>query len=323
MKIPIIISIDVEPNGIFIRPDRPDPWTGFESAHEFFSGYRERITAATEAPARFVWLFRADPQIEMAYGSPEWAFHHYARIIEDLEKSQDSLGVHPHAYRWEQTIKKWLIDHGNQEWVNHCVQMSFTAFENSLGKKPDSFRFGDRWLNNETLTLAESLGARFDLTVEPGHPSVPTLRGRAPFTGVIPSYTGAPKHPYRPSLADFRVADPNRKDGLWAIPISTTTMSHELSVLRKLVYRFFDAEKLRPVHLTLFLNLDPGFFGRSINYLLKSLESPHLSLKVRTDSFIKPDQRRNVEENLQCLMSHPRRKDFLFSTPAEAIALLS
>jgi hypothetical protein len=42
-----------------------------------------------------------------------------------------------------------------------------TPFDKATGRHCESFRFGDGWLNAETLRLLEDSGVRFDLTLEP------------------------------------------------------------------------------------------------------------------------------------------------------------
>jgi hypothetical protein len=64
----------------------------------------------------------------------------------------------------------------------------------------------------------EKLGARFDLTVEPGRtPHAPT----EPFTGSRPDYARAPRTPYRPARRDFRAPGGWWRRTLWEIPLST------------------------------------------------------------------------------------------------------
>jgi hypothetical protein len=97
--------------------------------------------------------------------------------VDDFLANGDELGLHPHDYRWDLGLNEWIVDHGNQPWINHFVKLAFETFRATFGKGCESFRYGGRWMNNETLVLVESLGARFDLTVEPGQPGRPaTIR---------------------------------------------------------------------------------------------------------------------------------------------------
>lgn len=321
MRIPAVITVDVEPDGIFIDPAKPLPWRGFESASECLGAWRRRFSAATANPAHYTWLLRMDPQIEKTYGRADWAARRYSSFFRVFEKEGDEVGLHTHAFRWEEREKVWVIDHGNPDWVAYCLRSSFRIFEGAFGRRCDSFRFGERWMGDEAFELLERLGARFDLTVEPGHPAVPTLRP-ARFTGAIPDYTAVPHQPYRPRKGNFREPDFLKSGGIWVIPTSALTMRHELSRMRRLYCRLFDPRRLRPVHLTLFLNLDPGFFRRIVVHLMEMLEKPFLVVKVRTDSFSDPAARRNIEENLQMLLRLSAAGGVVFSTPAELLGIL-
>jgi hypothetical protein len=96
--------------------------------------------------------------------------------------------------------------------------MGFKAFEQSLKRPCLSFRFGDRWLNNTTLNLVERLGARFDLTTEPGREKLVIPE---PWTGRPPDYTLVPRRPYHPARANFSEDSDSRSRNLWAVPLST------------------------------------------------------------------------------------------------------
>lgn len=216
-KIPVLMCIDVEPDSRRIDPGVRKGWLGFEVAHEFFSELRLRLKAATGSPVRFNWFFRMDPQIAQTYGSAGWGATHYASLIKELRRAGDAFGLHTHAWRWNETSSEWIGDLADQEWVDRCVRMSFRSFRESFDEACLYFRFGDRWMNNATYALVEKLGARFDLTLEPG------LSGGLldkPLTGSLSDLAGVPRHPYRPSKSDFRTPGSYLKRRLWAIPLS-------------------------------------------------------------------------------------------------------
>ncbi|HXV19198.1 MAG TPA: hypothetical protein VD883_03885, partial [Candidatus Omnitrophota bacterium] len=205
MPVPIILTVDVEPNEAFTDPKKPIPWTGFEEGARATKEWHRTVRERTGRPFCVSWFLRMDPQIEGTYGSPLWPARTYRAQIDETIKRGDHWGVHTHAYRWDEKLGEWIVDHGNQEWVEHCIRMAFESYEKTFGKKCEAFRFGDRWMSNETMALLESLGVRCDLTPEPGFESIPTARGKRPFTGALPDYTQTPQMPYKPSLEDFRV----------------------------------------------------------------------------------------------------------------------
>lgn len=216
-KIPVVMCIDVEPDERLIDPNVQKPWTGFELTYEFFSKLRLRLEATTGSPVHFSWFFRMDPQIARTYGSAAWVVTRYSSLIEEIKRAGDALGLHIHAWRWNETVHEWIVDLASQEWVNHCIRMGFESFRGSLNQPCLYFRFGDHWMNNATLALVEKLGARFDLTLEPRQ-----KRGHIPesFTGLFLDYSEVPQYPYQPSKTDFRKSGFFLKRRLWIIPLS-------------------------------------------------------------------------------------------------------
>ena len=255
VKIPVIMCIDVEPDARQIDAHDRSDWAGFVRAYQFFNQLRPKLESATGSPVRFSWFLRMDPQIEYAYGSPSWVVARYPEIFRELDSAGDELGLHTHAWRWDDPSGRWVTDHGNQEWIEHCVRVSFLAFQQAIGRPCRSFRFGDHWMNNETMRLLEELGARFDLTVEPGR-----KRGCYPngelFTGSIPDYRSVPRRPYRPSVANFK--EPGFPDSreMQVIPLSTAkpgppTIRRLLNIKRTVKYclsGFRDPIPLNPMH---------------------------------------------------------------------------
>jgi hypothetical protein len=230
-KIPIVICIDVEPDARVTDPNVAIDWAGFEKTFEFYEQLRPHLQDATQSLVHFSWFVRMDPQIADTYGSPDWAIARYRRLFDRMEAAGDDIGLHTHAWRWEPESNEWIADMGDQEWVDHCVQMAFAAFEQSMNRKCQSFRFGDHWMNDATLALVERLGARFDLTVEPGRKelSIPER-----YTGSPPDYSQAPQQPYRPSKLNFTEHDAEQKRELWAVPLSTCDADQLLKSLTEI-----------------------------------------------------------------------------------------
>jgi hypothetical protein len=228
-KLPIAICIDVEPDERAIDPRVAADWLGFEKTFEFFERLRPQLEDVTGAAAHFSWFVRMDPQIAQAYGSPAWSVARYGKLLDRLLASGDEIGLHIHAWRWDEAFGNWIADMGNQEWVDSCVRMGFAAFEQSLKRPCRSFRFGDHWMNNATLDLVERLGARFDLTAEPGRKM---LLIPEPRTGFPPDYSLTPSQPYRPSKTNFTECSDSTARRLWVVPLSTFDSDRVLSFLQ-------------------------------------------------------------------------------------------
>lgn len=226
-RIPIVICIDVEPDEREIDTDSPGRWEGFEKTFEFFQRMRPAFEQATKAPVHYSWFVRMDPQIAHVYPAPEWALLHYREFFKLIDEAGDEIGVHTHAWRWDSSSKEWIADMADQSWVDHCVRVSLEAYRRSMHRPCRSFRFGDHWINNATLDLIESLGARFDLTVEPGHKR-PDLADKA--VGTVPDFTNAPYRPYQPSKSSLTTPNGNSRR-LWLIPLSMMKIDWSVSSL--------------------------------------------------------------------------------------------
>lgn len=320
-RIPVIICIDVEPDEREIDGAIAKDWEGFEGTVKFFSDLRPRLEEATGAPVSFSWFFRMDPQVEHTYGLSWWVVKRYGEVIKQLELAGDELGLHTHAWRWDGALHKWIIDHGDQKWVNHCLHTSFEAYRSAFGRPCLSFRFGDRWMNNETMGFLESLGVKFDLTVEPGRKAMPVLQEL--HTGSLPDYMVTPRWPYRPSRKDFRKHSRMQGRGLWAIPLSTgryvegrpARLKRAAMALGIDLQRGCETEQLN-------LSMDGPLFHAIMNNLLTVWRKRYLAPVVRTDAGIRSTPRANMEQNVKFLLSHPLVNRFKCVRPAEAIELI-
>ena len=323
MKIPVIMCIDVEPEEREIDAHDRSDWAGFERAYQFFNQLRPKLESATGAPVRFSWFLRMDPQIEYAYGSPSWVVARYPEIFRELDSAGDELGLHTHAWRWDDPSGRWVVDHGNQEWIEHCVRVSFLAFQQAIGRPCRSFRFGDHWMNNETMRLLEELGARFDLTIEPGCKRPRDRKGELS-TGALPDYQSVPRHPYRPSVANFK--EPGFPDGreMQLIPLSTAkagrpTIRRILNIKRTAKYclsAFTDPMPLNPC-----INVQD--FCQMMDTILYRRNDSYLAPVIRVDGFSKLPEIHNIEKNFDRIVNHRLAERFVFVNPATAVELLS
>lgn len=323
-KIPIIICIDVEPKEREIDSAIAKDWEGVEETFKFFSDLRPRLEVATGAPVNFSWFFRMDPQIEHTYGLSWWVINRYGEAIKQLELAGDELGLHTHAYRWDGELHKWIVDHGDQKWIDRCLHMSFEAYQSAFGRPCLSFRFGDHWMNNETMGLLESLGVKFDLTVEPGKKATPALYIEELHTGSLPDYMTTPRWPYRPSRQDFRKHSHTQGRGLWLIPLSTGREVGRFAGLKRVAMTLGIDLQRRYDTLPLDLSVVNGPLFRSMmNSSLSGWSKSYLAPVVRTDACIDSTCRANMEQNLNFILSHPLVNRFKFVRPAEAIKLLT
>jgi len=316
-KIPVVMCIDVEPEERLIPTVAQQSWPGFEGTVEFFNDQRRRIESATGSPVHYSWFFRMDPQIARAYSTAAWVVKRYSSIVAKLRKAGDACGLHVHPWRWDETLDQWIADFADQKWVDQCVRLAFESFHEAFGENCRYFRFGDHWMNNATLRLVNRLGAKFDLTLEPGQRGGHTTEV---FTGSFVDCTNVPRFPYRPSRSDFRKPAYILGRRLWMIPLSVgpasasqPSMAGEFA--RKLESKTDDAQD----YITLNLYFDSLTLSRIIDGLLSSSRYPYLALVVRTDIVTHPEQHLNLRRTLDWLLNHRLAAQLAFETPSEMI----
>lgn len=314
-SIPTLICVDVEPDRRLPDLNGSADWKGFEESLRLFEELRRR--AGIEA--RFCWFLRMDPQIELVNGSALWTVERYGAQIEKLRSVGDEVGLHTHA--WRRVGGQWISDHGDQGWVNECVRVSFEAYESAFGHACRSFRFGDHWMNDETFDLVERLGARFNLTVEPGvRASAGGSAGEAR-TGHFPDYAKVPRELYRPAREDFRTRGEGRGErDMWVIPVSTVLLPHwpTAPLYRRLVWRARYGPRL---YQPLSLALDPNVFRHSVEEVLDDGKARHLCVAVRTDVALNPLAAGHLRENVKLLLSHAAGGRVQLTTPTRLVTL--
>jgi hypothetical protein len=329
-RISVIVCIDAEPDQFFTDRRRAEAWRGLECAFDFFRALRRSSESDVWRQGRLNWFFRMDPQVAETYGSPEWPLRHYERAVAELEARGDPIGLHVHAYRWSAAHNSWLTDFENQAWIDHCLSVSFDAYRNVIGRPCQAFRFGDRWMNNETAQSLETRGVLYDLTLEPGLLARRTYFPNQPSTGGIPDYSRVPVYPYRAARNDFRVPcaeaigarhelPHEMPQRTWMVPI--TTAPARLSLTHRAARRVMKGESGAAVTTAAVASIYPNVFRQVVNAAL-TRQRPYLAVAVRTDVFVNQRARRRVEENLDNLLSHPFAPCFALTSPADALAAL-
>lgn len=319
-SIPVIFCFDVEPDAFFIDPTRREPWPGFEATFAFVERMRPRWEALTGRAARFNWFLRLDPQIAHAYGDAAWVLRHYERQFAVLQSHGDELGIHPHGYRWDAADGGWVLDYGNQSWVEHCLQSSAEQFARVLGRPCRAFRGGDRWMNQATAALARRLGITYDLTLEPGHAEEPFNHPGERVTGTLPDMRRVPLTPFQPRADNYQQADAEGANGseAWTIPISTASIHPGL--LRQVYYRFRYPGRQFATWTALFSH-HPAMFERIVAGVL-ARPRPYLAMPMRTHALADPWTAPRVAANLETLLRLLRSRAAAVVTPDEAITLL-
>jgi hypothetical protein len=322
----VIFCVDVEPDLRQVSRDAREPWAGYEFTQCYLRDLRPRIEALTGAPAHFSWFLRMDPQVAEPYGSPTWVVDAYREHMDEIQREGDEIGVHPHPYRWLENERAWLQDFGDQAWVDHCLRVSLEAFAAAFGRPCLSLRFGDRWLNTQTVNLAERLGVRFDLTVEPGAPPLPTLMDDERTSGSLPGYRRVPRVPFAPSPADFQRRVGRERRDIRLIPLTSghlrLGMRHPRRYLRRL-WQNGVRHRAQDTPLSMWRSWSaPDTFDRMLDRAVAAQRRPYLAFAIRSDFGVRPHLLQAVDACVNVLLAHPARSRYRFSTPAEALAEL-
>lgn len=199
-----------------------------------------------------------------------------------------------HTFRWSASDQRWIVDHGDRQWVARCIAVGWRAFHRAWGDPPLSFRFGDHWLSNDAVRQLDSLGCAVDVTVEAGIRSAPRMIDSEGSTGELPDYRGVPRVPYRPSRRDFRQPGGWRPRRLWHLPVTTGCINAK-PVIPSVVE---DARAM--VHLN--LGLDPGWIRGILDAALAS--EPVVVTVLRSGDVAMADGIERLRANLEHLANH-------------------
>jgi hypothetical protein len=145
-EIPVVLCFDVEPDEREVGLEIGS-WLGFERLIGRIGSLRQELATLTSRPVRFNWFLRMDPQIAESHGRVGWVAERYWDQLQGLRAAGDGIGVHPHCWRWSAERKRWIADHGDPDWVDHCIRVSFETYEAAFGEPCRLVRFGDRFLS--------------------------------------------------------------------------------------------------------------------------------------------------------------------------------
>ena len=317
--IPVVLCIDVEPDARHIDLGAPSAWDGFPRTWQLLDSYRDAIGQRSVCEPHFSWFLRMDSQVQRSYGSLSWAVDRHPVLVDAIRASGDHLGLHVHASRWDDERDGWLIDYADTAWVNDCLTEAFDAFAGSVGVRCTAFRFGERWMDQAVFARLEALGVEVDLTPEPGHLPVSFYEPGERFTGELPDYRDVPVHPYRASLRDYRIADPERTRGAWVLPVTTARVPPTL--LHRLYRRFVTGRNWGDVSTAL-VSHQPTLFARIVDDAL-ARRSPHLVLTLRSSAAGKRQYASRIKANLTALLARPEAARFVWVEPSAAVRLLN
>jgi hypothetical protein len=318
-RVPVFFCIDLEPIERLVGGSDPGRWLGVDFLSDYLDRLRPRLADVSGDEVRFLWFVRCDPQIETAFGSADDLLRSRSELLDRLVSKGDRIGVHVHSWRWDDDVADWVADFGDSAWIERCVRTAFEAYQTHFGVPCQLHRFGDRWFGAELVPLLKELGARYDLTIEPGARGTTPLAAGERMTGAIPDYTRAPRSPYRPSPTDFLLPDPVADSTFWMIPLSAANPSPALPILwrigRKARFPLHTPHRPLPLHRPW---RSAHAYWNLVQHHVESLDRPYLAFAIRSGD---PEgaEARLVRAALEHLLGHPLVQRLRFSDPAREL----
>ena len=311
MTRPIIIAIDVEPDGRGDVGDRT--CEGIAVSIRELGRLRSALEENTGAPVRFNWFFRFDPQVQSTWGRVDWVKEACPNLVDWTQKNGDLLGIHSHFWRWDEKRDRWFNDFADAAWREHCLRTCIEGYEGAFQARPIASRCGDRWFSNDLVPLLRREGIRYDLTIEPGAPDQP-VHDDPYATAWLPDYREAPRRPYRPSESDFLMAKTESAvsdDDLWMLPVTTTRPARWAPVRR-----FPYAMKVsRPLNMV----LRPTTVWHCLKIELSCDDDAPLVLVLRSGDLAQPHFLANFRYIAERLTKHPGMRGRRFSRIDDAM----
>jgi hypothetical protein len=309
-SIPIVLAIDVEPDNRDSPPGSGVDVTGFRRTVAALGSLRPRLEYATGQPVKYAWFVRMDPQVAAQGGRPEALLSDAPELADAIEEAGDVIGLHTHVGRWDAAAEAWVADHANAAWIDQCLETSFAAFADRFGRPCREHRFGDRFSSPAGFERLAALGARADLTPEPGQPGVRRPPHLARSTGRIPSYARVPRSPHRSG----------GEGSLWLLPLTSADPAPGMGPGQRW------ARRLRylgqPRHRTLLLDRPWPSAGLLWDLAEGQLErgERHLAFVIRSDLVLGP-RWAGASAVLEALLQRPLVRRLAFVGGEEAVQL--
>jgi hypothetical protein len=327
-KIPLIFCVDVEPDERIIDTKEKASCDGNEALHDYMEDARSKLSDALDSEVNFTWFYRMDPQIERVYGSASYFLDQAKEQVTTYQQRGDKLGLHTHAYRWDDNQQTWIVDHGNQAWIDHCLDVSFDAFYKSTGEQCKIFRFGDRFLNQATVKKLNELGVKYEMSLEPGWPQQPALSLDEEFTGFLPNTEWVPERPFKLNPDNWTDLSGSGSSDMVAIPMSTGRGATEPLPQGLAKYKWFTRKILGMPHAprqrfeTLNIARPYPSTTKIFDELVASPTASPVAFVMRSSIPAKPDKKQNSDRFIQHILQHPKLKDFVVTTPENAMKTL-
>ena len=308
--IPIVLCVDVEPDGPGHVEPAAGPWAGFLALHRYLTGLRGRVEDATGHPAVFSWFFRMDPQITDVSGSVRYAVDAHPEVVGDVVDRGEPLGLHIHGWR-RGPGRGWVDDFSDPGWLEHCIDSSYAAFAEALGERCRLSRMGTRFLDDATAALLQAKGTRVDLSVEPANH--PLSSGTRPtVAGDLPDTRRLPRAPYR------------LDSGLIELPLSASSRRKGWHPRRHLSrMRHYGIRERLDLPVQLARDTGPqDSFGAQVERTIQAQRRPYLAYALRSDGLLDAEKAQRIRTQFDELITAAGRHGGVFVGPEEALGAL-
>lgn len=308
--IPIVLCIDVEPDGPGHLDPPAGPWAGFVGMHRWLAGLRGSIEDRTGHPAVFTWFLRMDPQVTEVSGSVRHGVDAHPAAMAGILERGDPLGLHVHGWR-RLPDHGWVDDFSDHPWLAHCIDSSYEAFTEALGTSCRLSRMGGRFLDDWTAGHLRGLGTVVDLSLEAANSLIPSGT-RPTIDGDLPDCRRTPRAPHRLG------------SGLIELPLSASTRPkgwHPRRHLSRMKHHGIRERLDLPVQMA--RNTGPhDTFGAQVERAIRAQRRPYLAYALRSDGLLTPEKARRIETQMEELVEVAARRGGAFVGPEEALAAL-
>ena len=316
-SIPAIWRIDVEPDD-HQHANGSSAWSGFAAQIEMMETLRPRLEDRCGLPVRPTWMFRLDPDIERGFGRADFVLERHRAEIDRLRRHGDPLGIHVHAYRWNDERRVTYSDYADADWVRHCIAVAAETFESGLGEPVRRASQGGYRLDDVAVEECVRLGIEVDVTPEPGlwaKRQDPSFGDYA--TAPSTDFARFPRRPYYPSRSDLGTPAASAADArpLLLVPLVSYDFPRAMAPLGRRLLAALRGWPRRPEPLSPWREWpSAGVYWDLVDRAIEEQPARYVAFAVRSDA---PDSAigRRTLAMVRGLLDHPLGKRLHFVDP--------
>lgn len=219
----IVIGCDTDPDRVGFLDGVPTDTLTWRGMLEGIPLLKQRVSGCRDSDGRspmFTWLLRVDEQVKRVHGEYAWVLRTHGSFLEELERSGDELGWHPHFWRFDEAVARWYQEAKDVAWQIDMLKQAHADYMRVLPGRAKSVRMGWDYHNNDTLHTLDALGVSVDFSALPGLRTLSASISRHPEN--LFDWYPTPRRAYKPSTADYRIPAPDRLPSLGLIEAPAT-----------------------------------------------------------------------------------------------------